>query len=82
LLLLSAVGWTSCSSVRFPPPSVPTCTVLEGSMCTCSNGREQWEEDCFGYQAASPEDYEKLREFYDDKVKRLEICLTSPKKCQ
>jgi len=57
--------------------------VLENSQCECafSNG-DVVIDDCFGYQAATPKDYGKLKNYCEDKETRLEICLKYPKKCQ
>jgi hypothetical protein len=56
--------------------------VLEESTCSCFDGRAEYDTDCFGYISTSPEDYQKLKDHYDDVTKRLEICIQSPKRCQ
>jgi hypothetical protein len=71
-----------CNSTRIRPPIVKSCVVLEASQCVCTDGQRDYETDCYGYQAVSPDDYLKLRNHYQDVVKRLEICLAAPKKCQ
>lgn len=71
-----------CNSTRIRSPKVDSCVVLEGSVCSCFDGRADYQVDCFGYQAVSSDDYLKLREHFQDVTKRLEICLASPKKCQ
>ncbi len=72
-----------CQSDPFNRPKIKNCVVLENSQCECSYSNGETEMiDCFGYQAASPLDYKKLRNYCEDKETRLEICLKYPKKCQ
>jgi hypothetical protein len=71
-----------CNSPRIKPPKVPSCIVLEGSLCSCYDGEFEIITDCFGYIATSPENYEKLRAHFDSVTERLEICLANPKKCK
>ena len=38
--------------------------------------------ECNNVIGVKPDFYDILYTWFDDKIKRLEICLTSPKKCQ
>lgn len=92
LLILSA-----CESVRFkfPPTSKRLISVeradsgeITSVACifTPSDPKLPTEilpiEECDGTIGTSIEEYEKLSEFFTDKIKRLEICINARKKCR
>ena len=58
------------------------CVVLEGSICSCFNGETDYEIDCFGYQSVSPDDYQKLRDHFQEVTRRLDVCLASARRCE
>jgi hypothetical protein len=62
-------------------PKVDSCVVLDNSTCSCFDGNVDYQVDCFGYQAVSPDDYLKLRNHFEDVTQRLELCLAAPRKC-
>ena len=96
-LCLSLLILSGCESVRFkvPPTSKRLISVERDAngapiSITCiftpANPKLPTEilpiEDCDGTIGTSIDEYETLSRFFEDKVKRLEVCLTSRKKCQ
>ena len=89
--LLLLVILSACNHGMFKTPLVVkrTTSVIDG-VATCIIQDQinnlppvVWPiESCNNAIGVDPVDYLTLFRFYDDKLKRLEICIKHPKKCQ
>lgn len=82
----------SCTSIHFERPLGMKYLVSaedgQEPICIVDDERDQkpaWIEPiqaCNNVIGVKPDFYQTLYDWFDDKVKRLEICITFPKKCK
>jgi hypothetical protein len=81
---------TACQTIRFSPPKEKKYLIsvidkivycLEDDLTDNHPAYLVPIESCNNVIGVKPSYLDKLDRFYDDKMKRLEICLTVPKKC-